>query len=144
MAFIADILLAAGAAAAAFYCFILSRRLRRFTDLEKGVGGAIEQLDGSDVIAERPMPHQLVHGGLVVDDDMGLLHVEVGEEMPNAIPAIEWAAHDVIQAQPALSIVDDFPQRGGKIGLGIAQTDAGFHGRPSRRDLLLAKIVSIG
>lgn len=44
MAFIADILLTAGAMAAGFYCFILSRRLRRFTDLEKGVGGAIAVL----------------------------------------------------------------------------------------------------
>lgn len=38
---IADILMGAGALAAAFYCFVLSRRLRRFTDLEHGVGGAI-------------------------------------------------------------------------------------------------------
>lgn len=44
MAFIADILLTAGALAAGFYCFILSRRLRRFTDLEHGVGGAIAVL----------------------------------------------------------------------------------------------------
>ncbi|MDA9207977.1 hypothetical protein N9O61_03735 [Octadecabacter sp.] len=44
MAFIADILLAAGAMSAALYCFILSRRLRRFTDLEQGVGGAIAVL----------------------------------------------------------------------------------------------------
>lgn len=44
MAFIADILLAAGAMAAALYCFVLSRRLRRFTDLEQGVGGAIAVL----------------------------------------------------------------------------------------------------
>ena len=34
-------LLIAGALAAGFYCYILSRRLRRFTDLEKGVGGAV-------------------------------------------------------------------------------------------------------
>ncbi|WP_281981079.1 hypothetical protein [Thalassorhabdomicrobium marinisediminis] len=44
MAFIADILLAAGALAAGFYCFILSRRLRKFTDLEHGIGGAIAVL----------------------------------------------------------------------------------------------------
>lgn len=44
MAIIADILLTAGALAAGFYCFILSRRLRKFTDLEQGVGGAIAVL----------------------------------------------------------------------------------------------------
>jgi hypothetical protein len=38
---IADILLIAGALGAGFYCFVLSRRLKRFNDLEKGVGGAV-------------------------------------------------------------------------------------------------------
>ena len=41
MELIADILLICGAVAATAYCIVLSRRLRRFTDLEKGVGGAI-------------------------------------------------------------------------------------------------------
>ena len=44
MAIIADIFLTAGALAAGFYCFILARRLRRFTDLEHGIGGAIAVL----------------------------------------------------------------------------------------------------
>ncbi|MEE9426710.1 MAG: hypothetical protein V3V25_01060 [Paracoccaceae bacterium] len=41
MELVADILLICGALAATAYCVILSKRLRRFTDLEKGVGGAI-------------------------------------------------------------------------------------------------------
>lgn len=44
MTLISDILLIAGALGVAFYCVILSRRLTRFTDLEKGVGGAIAVL----------------------------------------------------------------------------------------------------
>lgn len=44
MDLIADILLAAGALGAGFYCFVLSRRLTRFTDLENGVGGAVAVL----------------------------------------------------------------------------------------------------
>ena len=44
MDLIADILLCAGALGVAFYCFVLSRRLSRFTDLEKGVGGAVAVL----------------------------------------------------------------------------------------------------
>lgn len=44
MDLIADILLIAGALGAAVYCVVLSRRLSRFTDLEKGVGGAIAVL----------------------------------------------------------------------------------------------------
>jgi LAS superfamily LD-carboxypeptidase LdcB len=44
MEMISNILLIAGALSAAFYCFVLSRRLSRFTNLEKGVGGAIAVL----------------------------------------------------------------------------------------------------
>jgi hypothetical protein len=44
MMLIADILLIAGALGAGLYCLVLSRRLRRFTDLENGVGGAIAVL----------------------------------------------------------------------------------------------------
>ncbi len=41
---IANIFLAGGAIGAAGYCFILSRRLQRFTDLENGVGAAVAVL----------------------------------------------------------------------------------------------------
>lgn len=44
MSIIADILLMAGAIGAGLYCLVLSNRLRRFTDLEKGVGGAVAVL----------------------------------------------------------------------------------------------------
>lgn len=44
MELIADILLVAGALGAGLYCFVLARRLKRFTDLEKGVGGAVSVL----------------------------------------------------------------------------------------------------
>ncbi|MEL6619124.1 MAG: hypothetical protein AAFP16_09630 [Pseudomonadota bacterium] len=44
MDFIADVLLAAGALGAGFYCFVLGRRLKKFNNLEKGVGGAVAVL----------------------------------------------------------------------------------------------------
>jgi len=44
MTLIADLFLVAGALGAGFYCIVLSRRLRNFTDLEKGVGGAVAVL----------------------------------------------------------------------------------------------------
>ncbi|MEM9973254.1 MAG: hypothetical protein AAF771_03670 [Pseudomonadota bacterium] len=44
MAFVADVLLLIAALGAGAYCIVLSRRLSRFTDLEKGVGGAIAVL----------------------------------------------------------------------------------------------------
>ena len=44
MTLIADFLLAAGAFATALYCMVLARRLKRFTTLETGMGGAIAVL----------------------------------------------------------------------------------------------------
>ncbi|MGY6410612.1 MAG: hypothetical protein ACXIUV_06265 [Alkalilacustris sp.] len=44
MDLIADILLGAGAIGAAAYCMVLSRRLKRLTQLESGMGGAIAVL----------------------------------------------------------------------------------------------------
>ena len=44
MAVIADILLVAGAFGAAIYCYVLAGRLKKFTTLETGMGGAIAVL----------------------------------------------------------------------------------------------------
>lgn len=44
MELISDILLVAATLGASIYCVVLSRRLRRFTDLENGVGGAVAVL----------------------------------------------------------------------------------------------------
>lgn len=50
MDLISDILLIAGALGATIYCIVLSRRLKKFNDLEQGVGGAVAlmstQVDG--------------------------------------------------------------------------------------------------
>jgi hypothetical protein len=40
----ADVLMILGALGAALYCIVLSKRLKRFSDLENGVGGAIAVL----------------------------------------------------------------------------------------------------
>jgi len=44
MELIANVLLVAGALSTAIYCIVLARRVRRLTDLEDGVGGAIAAL----------------------------------------------------------------------------------------------------
>ncbi|MEL7211300.1 MAG: hypothetical protein AAGK92_01485 [Pseudomonadota bacterium] len=41
MTLIADALLIAGALGATLYCLVLARKLNKFNDLEKGVGGAV-------------------------------------------------------------------------------------------------------
>lgn len=44
MELIADVLMAAGAFGAAVYCYVLAGRLKKFTTLETGMGGAIAVL----------------------------------------------------------------------------------------------------
>jgi hypothetical protein len=44
LGYVADGLLIVGALGATVYCLVLSRRLKRFNDLENGVGGAIAVL----------------------------------------------------------------------------------------------------
>lgn len=44
MELIADALLGAGALGAAIYCIVLSRRLKRFNNLQNGMGGAVAVL----------------------------------------------------------------------------------------------------
>lgn len=44
MKLISDILLSAGAFGAAIYCYVLGARLKKFTTLESGMGGAIAVL----------------------------------------------------------------------------------------------------
>lgn len=57
MDLIADILLVAGSFGAAVYCYVLSDRLKRFTTLESGMGGAIAvlsaQVDDMTVALEK-------------------------------------------------------------------------------------------
>ena len=43
MDLISDMLLVAGSFGAALYCYVLSTRLKKFTTLESGMGGAIAQ-----------------------------------------------------------------------------------------------------
>ena len=57
MDIIADILLVAGSFGAAVYCYVLAARLKRFTTLESGMGGAIAvlsaQVDDMTVALEK-------------------------------------------------------------------------------------------
>lgn len=57
MDLIADILLVAGSFGAAVYCYVLADRLKRFTTLETGMGGAIAvlsaQVDDMTVALEK-------------------------------------------------------------------------------------------
>ena len=69
---VADFLLIAGALGAGFYCYVLARRLNRFNDLEKGVGGAVALLSAQvdDLTKTLTAAREVSDGSNVALDDL--------------------------------------------------------------------------
>ena len=106
MAFIADIFLVAGALAAGFYCFILSRRLKRFTDLEHGVGGAIAVLsvqvdDLSKALKQAEAVSLQSSGSLAAQS-------QSAEAMAKRLELLIASLHDLPEPTAAAPAIDPF------------------------------------
>jgi hypothetical protein len=96
MELIADFFLAAGAIAAGFYCMVLGRRLKRFNDLEKGVGGAVAVLSAQvDDLTKTLAAAQKTASGSA--DDLSALTARA-EEMSRNLELQLASLHDVPRA----------------------------------------------
>lgn len=119
MELIADIFLVAGALGAGLYCFVLSRRLKRFTDLEKGVGGAVAVLssqaeelkksldaarDASDQSGETL--NALTERAESVAQRLELMMASLHDVVPQDEAAADVSAEPV----PAPEVAEDLPQ----------------------------------
>lgn len=93
MTLIADILLVAGALGAAFYCMILSRRLNRFNNLEKGVGGAVAILS----VQVDDMTKTLEKARLAASDSTSSLESLTGkaEDVAKRLELLMASMHDL-------------------------------------------------
>ena len=102
MDFIADILLVAGALGAGFYCFVLSRRLKRFNDLENGVGGAVAVLSAQvDDLSKTLQASQTAAGASV--SSLSALN-DRAETMAKRLELLMASMHDLPEtpaSQPA-------------------------------------------
>lgn len=112
MAFVADILLLAGAGTVALYCLILSRRLRNFTDLEKGVGGAIAVLsvqvdDLSKALKQAEMASQSSASGLAAQ-------TQRAEGVAKRLELLMASLHDLPEAPTTSTKIDPFFVRDGR------------------------------
>lgn len=97
MELIANILLAAGAFGAGLYCFVLSRRLTRFTDLENGVGGAVAVLSAQvDDLSKTLETAQAAAGAS--SDSLTELTAR-GEDVARRLELLVASMHDLPQAQ---------------------------------------------
>jgi hypothetical protein len=109
MAMIADILLVAGALGAGLYCFILSQRLRRFTDLEKGVGGAVAVLSAQVDDLTRTLVQARDSAGSSVSTVAAVS--ERAESAAKRLELLMAALHDLPEAQPQHSPISPFFKR---------------------------------
>lgn len=115
MEFIADILLVAGAVGAGIYCFVLGRRLNRFNDLEKGVGGAVAVLSAQvdDLNRTLTAAQQTAAGSAQTLTDL----TQRAEDISHRLELQMASLHDIPQApaepvhaqQPASVPVPDRP-----------------------------------
>jgi len=101
MALIADILLAAGALGAAFYCYILGRRLRKFNNLENGMGGAVAVLSAQVDDLEKTLSAAQTMAQASADELTSL--TQRAEDVRRQLEMQMAALHDVVpsQNQPA-------------------------------------------
>lgn len=97
MEMIADILLAAGAIGAGIYCMVLGRRLKRFNDLEKGVGGAVAVLSAQvdDLTKTLAAAQKTANGSSDALDEL----TERAERMSKTLELQMAALHDIPRPQ---------------------------------------------
>jgi hypothetical protein len=97
MQLLADILLLLGALGATLYCVVLSRRLRRFTDLESGVGGAIAVLSAQvdDMTRSLEAARKIAQSSAVSLDGL----TERTESASRRLELLMASLHDLPEAQ---------------------------------------------
>lgn len=99
MTVISDILLASGAFAAALYCYVLSRRLTRFTKLESGMGGAIAVLSAQVDDLTRALSR--AQGTAAASSENLTSLTARAEEVAGRIELLLASLHDLPQAPAA-------------------------------------------
>ena len=100
---VADALLVAGVLGATLYCYVLSRRLKRFNDLERGVGGAVAVLSAQ----VDDMTKALIRAEGAANDSTGSLNglTQRAEDVAGRLELLVASFHDFPSqtTDPALS-----------------------------------------
>ncbi len=98
MEMIADIMLGAGAIGAGFYCIILGRRLNRFNNLEKGVGGAVAVLSAQVDDLTKTLDAAQTAAGRSAETLQSL--VERAEQTARTLEMHLASLHDIAPSEP--------------------------------------------
>jgi hypothetical protein len=95
----ADVMMTLGALGAAAYCVVLSRRLKRFNDLESGVGGAIAVLSAQvdDMTRTLENARRIAAGSVASLDGV----TERAEAASRRLELLMASLHDLPESPPA-------------------------------------------
>jgi hypothetical protein len=108
MDLIADILLTAGAIGAGIYCLVLGRRLNRFNDLEKGVGGAVAVLSAQvdDLNRTLTAAQNTAAGSAQTLTDL----TKRAEDMSRRLELQMASLHDIPEKSDVKKLIEDTPE----------------------------------
>lgn len=98
MDMIADILLAAGALGAATYCVILAGRLKRFNNLQNGVGGAVAILSAQ--VDDMTRTLQTAQNAAVTSSTTLTSLTERAEDVSKRLELVLASMHDLPDSHP--------------------------------------------
>ncbi len=107
MVLIADILMAAGSFGAAIYCYVLSGRLKKFTTLETGMGGAIAVLSAQVDDMTRALENARVAAHGSADGLIAL--TSRAEAVAGRLELLVASMHDLPDPAPAPASVETEP-----------------------------------
>ena len=101
MELIADVLMSAGAFGAAIYCYVLAGRLKKFTTLESGMGGAIAVLSAQvdDMTRALEKARGAANGSAAGLEAL----VQRAEGVSGKLELLVAAMHDLPEAPPPLA-----------------------------------------
>ena len=101
MELIADVLMSAGAFGAAIYCYVLAGRLKKFTTLESGMGGAIAVLSAQvdDMTRALEKARGAANGSAAGLEAL----VQRAEGVSGKLELLVAALHDLPEAPPPLA-----------------------------------------
>jgi hypothetical protein len=98
MELIADMLMVSGSFAAAVYCYVLAARLKRFTTLETGMGGAIAVLSAQ--VDDMTVALEQARGAAIGStSSLGSL-TERAETVARRLELLVASLHDLPEAAP--------------------------------------------
>lgn len=101
MTLIADLLLVAGALAAGFYCFILSRRLTAFKSAEGGIGNVVASLSAQ--VDELTTSLEVARKTAGSSNDSLTELTTRAEDVAQRLELMVAAMHDIPAAEPSAS-----------------------------------------